>query len=112
MHCLCHRVQWTFGTRHTDTDRADMQFKVVFFVALIRINTHIPYPELSCFTVFQNFRFECMVQNCLCEQTAMVDRSHCNNSLNHNELIRNFNLFQPYKFSIFTDRLSQQLLYR
>ena len=43
---------------------------------------------------------------CLCEQTAKVDRSHCNNSLNHHKLIRNINLFQPYKFSKFTDRLN------
>ena len=48
------------------TGRADMQFKVVFLVALISVNTiyiHIPCPELNCFTVtvFQDFRFECMV---------------------------------------------------
>ena len=34
------------------TDRADMQFKVVFFVALISVHhlnhIHIPCPELSC----------------------------------------------------------------
>ena len=42
---------------------------------------------------------------CLCEQTAKVDRSHYNNSLNHHKLIRNFNSFQPYKFSKFSDRL-------
>ena len=33
----CDRVQLTLGTRHTD--RADMQFKVVFLVALISVNT-------------------------------------------------------------------------
>ena len=61
---------------------------------------HIPCPELSCFTVtvFQNFRFECLVSTFLCEQTAKVDRSHYNNSLSHHKLIRNFNLFQPYNF--------------
>ena len=42
---------------------------------------------------------------CLCEQTAKVDRSHYNNSLSHHKLIRNFNLFQPYKFSKFSERL-------
>ena len=42
---------------------------------------------------------------CLCEQTAKIDRSHYNISLNHHKLIRNFNLFQPYKFSKFSDRL-------
>ena len=36
----------------------------------------------------------------------MVDRSHCNNSLNHLKLIRNFNLYQPCKLSKFTDRLN------
>ena len=35
-----------------------------------------------------------------------VDRSHYYNSLNHHNLIRNFNLFQPYKFSKFSDRLN------
>ena len=42
---------------------------------------------------------------CLCEQTAKVDRSHYNIILCHNKLIRNFNLFQPYRFSKFSDRL-------
>ena len=42
---------------------------------------------------------------CLCEQTGKVDRSHYKNSLRHHKLIRNFNLFQPYKFSKFSDRL-------
>ena len=42
---------------------------------------------------------------CLCEQTAKVDRSHYIISLSHHKLIRNFNLFQPYKFSKFSDRL-------
>ena len=42
----------------------------------------------------------------LCEQTAKVDRSHNDNSLNHHKLIGNFNLFQPYIFSKFTDRLN------
>ena len=60
---------------------------------------HIPCPELSCFTVtvFQNFRFECMV--------AKVDTSHYIISLSYHKLIRNFNLFQRYKFSKFSDRL-------
>ena len=35
---------------------------------------------------------------CLGEQTAKVDRSHYNISLCHHKLIRNFNLFQPYRF--------------
>ena len=34
---------------------------------------------------------------CLSEQTAKGDRSHYHNSLSHPKLIRNFNLFQPYK---------------
>ena len=65
----------------------------------------IPSPELSCFTVtvFQNFRFECMVS--MCEQKAKVDRSHYIISLSHHKLIRNFSLFQPYKFSKYSDRL-------
>ena len=33
----CDRLQWTLGTRHTNRD--DMQFKVVFLVALISVNT-------------------------------------------------------------------------
>ena len=68
---------------------------------------HITCPELSCFkvTIFQTFRFECMVSTCLCEQTAKDDRSHYNHSLNHYKLIRNMNLFQPYKISKFSDRL-------
>ena len=35
----------------------------------------------------------------------MVDRSHYIISLSHHKLIRNFNLYQPYKFSKFSDRL-------
>ena len=67
---------------------------------------HIPCPELSCFevTVFQNFRYEWYLY-CLCEQTVKVDRSHYIISLSHHTLIRNFNLFQPYKFSKFSDIL-------
>ena len=42
---------------------------------------------------------------CLCEQTAKVDRLHYNISLSHHKLIKNFNLFQPYKFSKFSDSL-------
>ena len=42
---------------------------------------------------------------CLCKQTAKVDRSHYIISLSHHKLIRNFNLFQPYKFSKFSYRL-------
>ena len=44
---------------------------------------------------------------CLCEQTqtAKVDRSHYSISLSHHKLIRNFNLFQPYKCSKFSDRM-------
>ena len=34
-----------------------------------------------------------------------VDRLHHIISLCHHKLIRNFNLFQPYKFSKFSDRL-------
>ena len=45
---------------------------------------------------------------CLYEQTAKVDRSHYNNSLNHHKLIRNFNLFQPYKFlNSLTDMINE-----
>ena len=33
----CDCVQWALGTGHTE--RADMQFKVVFLVALISVNT-------------------------------------------------------------------------
>ena len=36
MRSCCDRLQLTLGTMHTD--RADMQFKVVFFVALISVN--------------------------------------------------------------------------
>ena len=35
--CWCDRMQLTLGTRHTD--RADMQFKVVFLAALNSVNT-------------------------------------------------------------------------
>ena len=56
-------------------------------------------------SVFQNFPFECMVSIVCVIKTAKVDISHYNISLNHNKLIGNFNLFQPNKFSKFTDRL-------
>ena len=36
---------------------------------------------------------------------AKVDRSHYIIRLSHHKLIRNFNLFQPYKFSKFSDRV-------
>ena len=53
---------------------------------------------------------------CLYGQTAKVDRSPYDNSLNHHKLIRNFNLFQPYKFSKFSEDFihmdGDQLLYR
>ena len=57
-------------------------------------------------TVCQNFRFEEHGFYCLGEQTAKVDRSHYNISLTHHKLIRNFKLFQYYKFSKFSDRLN------
>ena len=41
----------------------------------------------------------------LCEQTAEVDRSHYNINLSHHKLIRNFNIFRPYKCSKFSDRM-------
>ena len=34
-----------------------------------------------------------------------VDRLHYIIGLSHHKLIRNFNLFQPYKFSKFSDRV-------
>ena len=97
------------GTRHTD--RVDMQCKVIFPEALSvstpsELYTYIlPRTEL--------FHSDCLSElslymhgiYCLCEQTAKVDRSHYNNSLNHHKLIRHFNLFQPYIFSKFSDRL-------
>ena len=69
---------------------------------------HIPCPELSCFTVtvFQNFRFECMVSTVYVSKQRRFIYPHYNNSLNYHKLIRNFNLFQPYKFSKFADRLN------
>ena len=127
----------TFDTRHTD--RADMQFKVVFLVALISVNTIwiisiylAPNWAVSQWLSFKNSKWvwsgNTTITNCrqplgtarkslsklliwmhdiycLCEQTAKVDRSHYNNSLSHHKLIRNFNLFQPYIFSKFSDRL-------
>ena len=106
-------VQWTLGTRHAD--RADMQFKVVFLVALMSVNTiwitsiHLAQnwavPQwLSFRTSGLNAWYKCI--HCLCEQTSKVDRSHNNNSLNHHKLIRNFIFVQPYKFSKFTERLN------
>ena len=47
---------------------------------------------------------------CLREQTAKVDRSHSITSLSHHELIRNFNLFQPFKFSKLSDRLYTRIV--
>ena len=86
----CDRLQWTLRTRHTD--RAGMQFKVAFLVGLISVNTiRLPIWRHGIY--------------CLCEQTVKVDRSHYNISLCHHKLIRNFNLFQPYRFSKFSDRL-------
>ena len=35
----------------------------------------------------------------------MADRSHYVISLSHHKFIRNFNLYQPYNFSKFSDRL-------
>ena len=67
----------TLGKRHTD--RADMQFKDVFFVAQCQHHLNyidIPCPELSCFTmtVFQNFRIECMVYTVyVSKQRRLID---------------------------------------
>ena len=69
MRSCCDRVQWTLGTRYTD--RADMFFKVVFFVALISVNIILMLSELLIWI---------HGMDCLYEQTAKVDRSYYNNS--------------------------------
>ena len=106
----CDRLQWTLGTRHTD--RHDMQFKVVSLVALITVNIiwiiSIYLAQIWAVSQWLSFRtsdLNARYLYCLCEQTAKVDRSHYIISLSHHKSIRNFNLFQPFKFSIFSDRL-------
>ena len=106
----CDPLQWTFGTRHTDRD--DMQLKVVFLVALISVNTiwiiSIYLSQnwaVSQWLFFRTSDLNAWYLHCLCEQTAKVDRSHYIISLSHHKLIRNFNLFPPYKFSKFSDIL-------
>ena len=106
----CDFVQSTLGTRHTDWD--DMQFKVVFLVVLITVKTIwiISIYLVQNWAVSQDCLLELPIWKhgvyCLRGQTAIVDRSRYNISLSHYKLIRNFNLFQPYKFSKFSDRLN------
>ena len=75
-------------------------------VALISVNTiWIIFIYLSQNWALSGWRSELPIWMHGIEQTAKVDRLHCNISLSHHKLIRNFNLFQPYKFSKFSDRL-------
>ena len=94
MRSCCDRLQWTLGTRHTDRD--DMQFKVVFLVALISFNTIwiISTYLAQNWAVSQWLSFRTSDSNalylyCLFEQIAKVDRSHYIISLSHHKWIRN-----------------------
>ena len=108
----CDCARWTLGTRLTD--RADMQFKVVFLVALISVNIiWIIYIYLAqnwavsqWLSVLSELTLWIHGIYCSCEPLAKVDRSLYNNSWNHHKLIRSFNLFQPYKYSKFSDILN------
>ena len=124
MRSCCDRLQWTLGTRHTDRD--DMQFKVVFLVALISVNTIwiISIYLAQSWAVSQWLSFRTSDLSAwylrLCEKTVKVDRSHyiisawylrlCEKTVKVDRShyiisLRNFNLLQPYKFSKFSDRL-------